>query len=112
SPPPPEGFISPMTWGIESNVIESFARAGVAKEKISFAKDTWMFNFSGPPSEFVAVFRDYYGPTMSAFEAAQQNGRAAGLQKELEALFIRQNQSPNKDVSSIPASFLLVTVMA
>src|SRR3954465_7988764 len=29
SPPPPEGFISPMTWGIESIVTERFAAAGV-----------------------------------------------------------------------------------
>jgi SAM-dependent methyltransferase len=35
SPPPPEGFISPMTWGIENNVIERFAGAGVTKEKNS-----------------------------------------------------------------------------
>ena len=40
SPPPPEGFISPMTWGVENNVIERFAGAGVPKEKISFARDT------------------------------------------------------------------------
>src|SRR5258706_3781329 len=36
TPPPPEGFVSPMTWGIESNVIERFGAAGVPKEKISF----------------------------------------------------------------------------
>ena len=36
TPPPPEGFVSPMTWGIESHVIERFTGAGVAKEKISF----------------------------------------------------------------------------
>ena len=111
SQPPPEGFISPMTWGIESNVIERFAGAGVPKEKISFVRDTWTFNLAGPPSELLEVFRDYYGPTMNAFEAAQGNGRAADLQKELEALFNSQNKSPSKDVTSIPASFLLVTVL-
>jgi SAM-dependent methyltransferase len=45
TPPPPEGFVSPMTWGIESNVIERFAGAGVPAEKISFARDTFIFNF-------------------------------------------------------------------
>jgi hypothetical protein len=109
--PPPEGFISPMTWGIESNVLERFAGAGVPNEKLSFVKDTWTFNFPGPPSVFLAVFRKYYGPTMNAFEAAEKNGRAADLQKELEALFNSQNQSPSKDVTSIPATFLLVTVV-
>ena len=81
SPPPPEGFISPMTWGVETNVIERFAAAGVPKEKISFVRDTYTFNFPGAPSEFVAAFKTFYGPTMNAFEAAEQNGRAGDLQK-------------------------------
>lgn len=110
SPPPPEGFISPMTWGIESNLIERFAAAGVPKETISFVMDTYTFNFPGPPSELVEAFRKYYGPTMNAFEAAEKNGRAGDLQKELEALFNRQNKSPNKNATSIPATFLRVTV--
>jgi len=110
SPPPPEGFVSPMTWGIESNVIERFAGAGVSPEKISFVKDTYIFNFPGPPSELVAQFRQYYGPTMNAFEAAEKNGRAVDLQKELEGLFNSQNKSPSKDATSIPATFLRVTV--
>jgi ubiquinone/menaquinone biosynthesis C-methylase UbiE len=110
SPPPPEGFISPMTWGIENNVIERFAGAGIAKEKISFVKDTYTFNFPGPPSKFVDVFRKFYGPTMNAFEAAEKNSRAGDLQKELEALFSSQNKSPSKDKTSIPATFLRVTV--
>src|SRR5947199_7474738 len=107
SPPPPEGFVSPMTWGIESNVIERFAAAGVPAEKISFARDTFTFNFPGPPSAFVDEFRKYYGPTMNAFEAAEKNGRAADLQNELEALFNSQNKSNN--ATSIPATFLRVT---
>src|SRR4029077_12120282 len=43
--PPPEGFVSPMTWGVDSNVIERFAGAGVPAEKISFARDTFTFNY-------------------------------------------------------------------
>jgi SAM-dependent methyltransferase len=110
SPPPPEGFVSPMTWGIESNVIERFAAAGVPKEKVAFVRDTYTFNFPGPPSELVDAFRKFYGPTMNAFEAAEKNGRAGDLQKELEALFSSQNKSPSKDTTSIPATFLRVTV--
>ncbi len=110
SPPPPEGFISPMTWGIEDNVIERFTGAGVPREKISFVRDTYTFRFPGAPAEFVAAFRDYYGPTMNAFEAAEKNGRAADLQNELEALFTSQNQSPGNDATIIPATFLRVTV--
>jgi SAM-dependent methyltransferase len=110
SPPPPEGFVSPMTWGIEGNVIERFAAAGVPKEAISFVKDTYNFNFPGPPSAFVGAFRTYYGPTMNAFEAAEKSDRAADLQQELEALFDRQNKSPGRNATSIPATFLRVTV--
>ena len=110
SPPPPEGFISPMTWGIENNVIERFGAAGIPKERISFVRDTYSFNFPGAPSELVALFRKYYGPTMNAFEAAEKNDRANDLQKELETLFNSQNKSPRKEATSIPATFLRVTV--
>ena len=109
TPPPPEGFISPMTWGVESNVTERFAAAGVPAEKISFLRDTFTFNFPGTPSAFVQEFRNYYGPTMNAFDAAEKTGRAAELQRELEDLFESQNQS--KDATTcIPAKFLRVTV--
>jgi SAM-dependent methyltransferase len=110
TPPPPEGFISPMTWGIESNVIERFGAAGVPKEKISFKRATYTFNFQGAPSELVGEFRKYYGPTMNAFDAAEKNGRAADLQKELADLFHSQNKSASQEATSIPATFLQVTV--
>jgi ubiquinone/menaquinone biosynthesis C-methylase UbiE len=110
SPPPPEGFISPMTWGIENNVIERFGAAGVSKANIAFIRDTYTFNFPGAPSELVNEFRKYYGPTMNAFEAAEKNGRADDLQKELQVLFNSQNISPNKDSTSIPATFLRVAI--
>src|SRR2546421_3462818 len=109
SPPPPEGFVSPMTWGVEGNVLERFAAAGVSAEKISFVRDTFTFNFPGTPSEFVDEFRKYYGPTMNAFAAAASDGRQADLQAELEALFNEQNTSTDSG-TSIPATFLRVTV--
>src|SRR5881398_883410 len=107
TPPPPEGFVSPMTWGVESNVIERFASAGVPAGKISFARDTFTFNYPGTSSVFVDEFRKYYGPTMNAFEAAEKKGKAAELKKELEELFDSQNQS--QAATSIPATFLRVT---
>jgi ubiquinone/menaquinone biosynthesis C-methylase UbiE len=110
TPPPPEGFISPMTWGVEKNVIERFTAAGIPAENISFARDTYTFNFPSSPSELVAAFRKYYGPTMNAFDAAEKNGRAADLQKELEDLFISQNRSGARNGTSIPATFLRVTI--
>ena len=110
SPPPPEGFISPMTWGIESNVIERFVSAGVSKDRISFIRDTYTFRFPGPPAELLDAFRKYYGPTMNAFQAAEKSGRAGELRQELEALFNSQNKSPVAGATSIPATYLRVTV--
>lgn len=111
TPPPPDGFISPMLWGKEEHVIERFANAGVAKENISFVKDTFTFNASSTPAEFVNTFKNYYGPTMNAFEAAEKNGKARELQQELEVLFDSQNKSNDKNTTSIPATYLRVTVL-
>lgn len=110
TPQPPEGFISPMLWGVESHVIERFEQAGVAKENISFVRDTFSFNAPYSPSNLVATFKTYYGPTMNAFEAAEKNGKASELQNELEALFNSQNKSTVANTTSIPATFLKVTV--
>ncbi len=109
SPPPPEGFISPMTWGMEADVIERFAAAGVPQDHVAFSRETYTFVYPAPPEEFVAAFRLYYGPTMNAFQAADANGRSDELQRELEALFNSQNTSPNGDATAIPATFLRVT---
>ncbi len=110
APSPPEGFISPMTWGVEDNVIERFVGAGVRPENISFARDTYTFNHSGTPSDFLGAFRNYYGPTMNAYDAAANSGRAEQLHAELEALFNSQNKSSTPGATSIPATFLRVTV--
>ena len=110
SPPPPAGFVSPMTWGVESEVADRFAAAGIPRDRVSFARESWTFNHPGRPSEFLACFRDYYGPTMNAFAAAEESGRAEDLQRELEELFVSQNKSPRADATSIPATFLRVTV--
>jgi SAM-dependent methyltransferase len=108
SPPPPEGFVSPMTWGVEDEVVERFTAAGVPAEQVSFQRSTYTFDYPDPPAELVAAFRSYYGPTMNAFEAAAADGREADLQAELEDLFDAQNTS--EDATSIPATFLRVTV--
>jgi SAM-dependent methyltransferase len=110
TPPPPEGFVSPMTWGVESSVTERFVSAGVPADKITFARDTFTFNCPGTPAEFVARFKSYYGPTMNAFEAAEKTGRAAELQKQLEDLFETQNKSSRKEMTTISATFLRATV--
>ncbi|KAA5540569.1 class I SAM-dependent methyltransferase [Adhaeribacter rhizoryzae] len=110
TPPPPEGFISPMLWGVEEQVLERFGQAGIAKENISFVKDTFTFNAAYSPAAFVSKFKNYYGPTMNAFEAAEKNGKALQLQQELEELFNNQNKASQENTTSIPATYLRVTV--
>lgn len=110
TPPPPEGFVSPMLWGVEEKVVERFGAAGIPKERITFARETFTFSYPTAPSTLVAAFRDYYGPTMNAFEAARKNGKEASLQKELDELFEGQNKSSKPDATSVTATFLKVTV--
>ncbi|MFD1143658.1 class I SAM-dependent methyltransferase [Larkinella insperata] len=111
TPPPPEGFISPMLWGVESHVIDRFGQAGIPEENITFERAIYTFQAPFAPSEFLARFKNYYGPTMNAFEAAEKNGKDRELQRELEDLFASQNQSTAKNTTSVPATFLQVTVL-
>jgi ubiquinone/menaquinone biosynthesis C-methylase UbiE len=110
TPPPPEGFISPMTWGVESNIIERFGQAGVPQEKISMIRDTYYFaSPAKSPAQFIECFETFYGPTMNAVEAARKSGRVEELHAQLVELANSQNKS--KDAGTlIPATFMRVTV--
>lgn len=109
TPPPPEGFISPVTWGVEDTVRERFGAAGVPAETISFERETYCFRHPGPPRELLQTFKQYYGPTMNAFEAASRDGRADQLESELTRLFEDHNRA-GAERTEIPATFLKVTV--
>lgn len=110
TPAPPEGFVSPMLWGVESNITERFEVAGIPPENISFSRETFVFSGPFSPADFVNRFKNFYGPTMNAFAATEKNNKAAELQKELEDLFTKQNEDKSNATTSIPATFLLVTV--
>ena len=111
TPPPPEDFVSPMTWGLDTHIIERFGQAGVPKENISMEKDTFLFASNKNPAHMIDSFRRFYGPTMNAFEAGQKNGQAEELNAQLLKLAQEQNQSTDGS-TSIPATFLRVTVRA
>jgi ubiquinone/menaquinone biosynthesis C-methylase UbiE len=109
-PPPPEGFISPMTWGVESHIIERFGQARVPREKISTVKDTFFFiSPDKSPADLIESFRRFYGPTMNAFEAAEKSGKVEELHNQLLELAKAHNKSTDGG-TSIPATFLRVTV--
>ena len=110
SPPPPPEFVSPMKWGIESEVIERFAGAGIPAERISFQRATFSFDYDGSPTEYADIMRTYYGPTMNAVEAAEKGGRLDDLRREIDELYTTQNRSTTPGATSIPAAYLRVTV--
>jgi len=110
TPPPPEGFVSPMTWGVDTHIIERFGQVGVHKEKISLVKDTYSFiSPDKSPTDVIELFGRFYGPTMNAFEAAEKTGKVEELHKQLLELATAQNKSTGRG-TSIPATFLRVTV--
>jgi hypothetical protein len=108
-PPPPEGFVSPVSWGVADTVRERFAAAGIAPDAIACTPTLYRFRFDGPPAAMLDTFRLYYGPTMNAFEAAAKDGREDELYAALLALFEAQNQG-GPDETSIAANYLEVTV--
>jgi SAM-dependent methyltransferase len=110
TPAPPEGFISPVTWGVESHILERFGKAGVPAGKISMVRDTFYFtSVDKSPEDFIELFEAFYGPTMNAIEAAQKNGKAEELHSQLVEMANAQNKT--KGVGTlIPATFMRVTV--
>ena len=110
TPPPPEGFVSPVLWGKEDEVRARFTAAGIADADIGATRELYTFRFDGAPKAFVDLFRTYYGPTMNAFEAAEKDGRADALYGELVELFERENVSASPESTEIPAAFLKVVV--
>ena len=109
TPPPPEGFVSPVTWGVDAIARERFGAAGIAPDRITCEPATYVFRHQGPPTELLNAFQYYYGPTMNAFAAAANEGRADGLRSDLAALFSAQNKGGDY-ATVIPATFLKVIV--
>jgi hypothetical protein len=109
-PPPPEGFVSPMTWGVESHIIERFGQAGVPKEKLSMVKDTYSFiSAEKSPAQFIDLMERFYGPTMNAHDAAEKNGKLDEFHGQLLELAKEENKSSDSG-TLIPVTFMRVTV--
>ncbi|WP_332656194.1 class I SAM-dependent methyltransferase [Brevundimonas sp.] len=109
TPAPPEGFVSPVTWGVETHVRERFEAAGVPAENVVCERATYVFISPTPPTDLLQTFKHYYGPTMNAFEAASKDGRADELEAELTGIFEAHNRG-GADRTEIPATFLKVVV--
>lgn len=109
-PPPPEGFVSPMLWGVDSHIFDRFAEAGVPAAKVTLEKHTYWFSSSDKsPADFIDLFERFYGPTMNAVDSAAKSGRQEELHGQLLELANSQNQHKDGG-TSIPATYLRVTV--
>jgi ubiquinone/menaquinone biosynthesis C-methylase UbiE len=96
--PPPPGVQSPLQWGTEAHVRELFA--GVSR--IEHTPRQFAFRYRSP-QHWVQVFRDFYGPTHTAFGALDANGQAA-LEADLLALL--RSQSLGGDGLVVPGEYL------
>jgi SAM-dependent methyltransferase len=109
TPPPPEGFISPMLWGVESHIVERFGKAGIPEGRIQMSPDTYYFAHpEKTPEQFIELFEAYYAPTMKAVEAARGDGHELELHAQLVDLAKAHNKSEAGTL--IPATFMRVTV--
>lgn len=100
--PPPPGVLSAMRWGDESVVRDMF---GTALSDLRMTRTTAYFRFLSAPG-WVEFMRTYYGPTLRAFGALdEENGRA--LEHDLVAVAERHNVSGDATML-VPAEYLQV----
>ncbi|HMU62444.1 MAG TPA: class I SAM-dependent methyltransferase [Gemmatimonadales bacterium] len=69
--PPPSGVPSTLLWGDEAVVRERLA----GMQEVTVATRTIEFSYPASPAGVVALFREWYGPTIRTFEALDANGR-------------------------------------
>ena len=97
--PPPAGLQSPMLWGTEAHLRELFGD-GIAS--LAFAERTFTFRFRSA-EEFAWFFRTWYGPTLKAFAALDDDARDA-LEHDLVALAKRFDRL-GTDAVAIPSTY-------
>jgi SAM-dependent methyltransferase len=101
--PPPPGIPAPVLWGDEETVRRRFAQ-GISS--LSLTRQQISFDYPFPPNEVVAFFRQYFGPTQTAFRRLDADGQAA-LTSGLEALWKEHNRA-GKDRTSVEVEYLEV----
>jgi ubiquinone/menaquinone biosynthesis C-methylase UbiE len=87
--PPPEGIPAPILWGTEKTVWE---RLGPYATEINTVRRTLIFDYPFSPRHVVQFFREYFGPTRTAFSRLDE-ARQAALATDLENFWSEHNQS-------------------
>jgi SAM-dependent methyltransferase len=99
--PPPAGVKSPALWGTEQRLRELFGD-GIAELKLN--RRQFVFRYRSA-QHWLEIFRTYYGPTLKAFAALDEEGQA-GLASDLTALLERFNQGG--DTLVVPSEYVEV----
>ena len=104
--PPPPGVPSPLLWGSEETVRQRLAE-GTSDLDMSRRMLRFMYPFS--PAQSVDYFRRYYGPAFNAFNALNEDGRAA-LARDMTELWNTNNEATD-DTTNVPAEYLRVVAV-
>ncbi len=101
-PPPPEGFVPPVMWGVEDHVRALFADSGA---ELSF--ELRSIEFEGDSVEaWVARDETILGPSVMAKAALEEQGRYDELRRDVIALYDRFNEASDGTFRA-PAEYLV-----
>jgi ubiquinone/menaquinone biosynthesis C-methylase UbiE len=101
--PPPAGMQPPVLWGDEAVVRERLSANGV---EVETKRHTMLFAYPFPPRDAVQLFREYFGPTKTAFSRLDAAGQSA-FSDELGKLWSDHNQAGDGK-TLIPNEYLAV----
>jgi ubiquinone/menaquinone biosynthesis C-methylase UbiE len=99
--PPPAGVQSPMLWGKEAHLRELF---GDGISSLDVTERTFTFRFRSA-EELVDFFRTWYGPTLKAFAALEEQAARDALDADLVTLARRFDRLDGGDAIAIPATY-------
>lgn len=102
--PPPHGVASPASWGEHERITEMF---GHHTSGIRTAQRNFNFRYRSP-QHWIKVFRTFYGPINTLYEALDGQGQAE-LTEELMTMLLHWNRA-NDGTLVLPSKYLEVTM--
>ena len=103
--PPPAGLRSPILWGTDARLRELFiGQIGELRAEKRF------YTFRDrSPDHFIEYWRTFYGPTLKAFDAVGESGRAA-LEADMLDLIARFNRADDGTMV-VPSEYLEAVIV-
>jgi SAM-dependent methyltransferase len=99
--PPPAGVPSPLLWGTEDRLTELFG----AHARVEVTRRHFVFRYRSADA-FFDTFKDYYGPTLRAWDALDDAGRQS-FRTQLTALADECNRD-TRGALAVPSEYLEV----